>query len=161
MEIVSYSADCKLADFDCGVAYLNIWLWQYAGQNERRSEARTYLAIDEASGMVAGYYTLLVTSLTGSDTRQGKPRSAPAVLLANLAVDLSFQNVGIGTALVEHALGNCILAAEMVGIQIIIVDALDHDLAGFYQRFGFERLSQDSFRMALRVTRAKKILVDL
>jgi len=159
--IKKFSAQFDISKFNCGVAYLNDWLRQYAGQTERRSEARTYLAIDSTSNEVAGFYSLLVTEVHRTGSNSGKARRLPAVLIANLAVDTKFQGCGLGAQLVVDAIVKSLYASEVVGVSVIVVDLFEIELASFYERFGFKVLGDGSTRMALPAEKARKILIDL
>lgn len=44
---------------------------------------------------------------------------------------------GIGTGLVKHALQRCVTAAKLVGGRALLVNAVDLDVAAFWQRRGF------------------------
>jgi hypothetical protein len=69
---------------------LDRWLVRYAGQNERRDAARTFVASRE--GLVYGYYTLVAGQLEYAEatpeTRKGLSRHfpIPVAILARLAV---------------------------------------------------------------------------
>ncbi len=50
------------SSFSCGNELLDRWLTRYAGQNERRDAARTFVATTSGH-LVCGYYTLLAGQL--------------------------------------------------------------------------------------------------
>ena len=141
--IKNFSTQVDISGFDCGVTYLNDWIRQYAGQTERKSEARSYLALDPTSNQIAGFYSLLVTEVNGGSSNLGKVRRLPAVLVANLAVDVKFQRRGLGSLLVVDAIAKSLSAADLVGISIILVDPFDSGLVSFYERFGFMLCDND------------------
>ena len=94
--------------FRCGNEPLDRWLLRYAGQNERRDAARTFVATTDRR--VYGYYTLLAGHL---DHREATTETSsglsphfpiPVAILARLAVDVSQQGQGIGAALLNDAL---------------------------------------------------------
>ena len=159
--IENFSTQFDTSKFDCGVPYLNDWIRQYAGQTQRRSEARSYLVVDSISKLVAGFYTLLVTEVNVGGVNHGKDRRLPAVLIANLAVDSKFQGRGLGALLVVDAIAKSLSAADLVGISVILVDPFDTGLVGFYEQFGFKVLGEGSTRMALKADKARRILIEL
>ena len=73
----------------------------------------------------------------------------PAVLLARLAVDSSYQNCGLGTKLLVDSFKKVIQVYEIIGIVAFIVDALDKEAASFYQKSKFMQFSGDELRLYL------------
>jgi GNAT superfamily N-acetyltransferase len=133
------------SEFRCGNELLDRWLIRYAGQNERRDAARTFVAVSDRS--VYGYYTLVAGQLGhhGATPETGKGLSRhfpiPVAILARLAVDKSLQGRGIGAALLSDALIRVIRASEQVAVRAVVVHAIDDDAAAFYGRYGFRTLS--------------------
>jgi GNAT superfamily N-acetyltransferase len=135
-----------VARFNCGNELLDRWLIRYAGQNQRRDAARTFVASTDA-GAVYGYYTLLAGQLdhraATSETGKGLSRRfpIPVAILARLAVDRDRHGHGIGAALLGDALGRVLRAAREVAVRAVVVHAVDENAVGFYERFGFSALS--------------------
>ena len=134
------------SSFSCGNELLDRWLTRYAGQNERRDAARTFVATTGAQA-VCGYYTLLAGQLDHHpatlETRKGLSRHfpIPVAILARLAIDRGHQDHGLGAALLDDALGRVCNAAEQVAVRAVVVHAIDQSAATFYERFGFKALS--------------------
>jgi GNAT superfamily N-acetyltransferase len=132
--------------FNCGNELLDRWLVRYPGQNQRRDAARTFVAAT-SDQRVYGYYTLLAGELdhheATRETAKGLSRHfpIPAAVLARLAVDVSQQGQGVGTALLNDALVRVVRASEQVAVRAVVVHAIDDSAALFYVRFGFRRLS--------------------
>ena len=96
-------------NFDCGQPELNEYLQKYASQNMRKGYGVTFVATKPDSQIILGYYTASATSIEftniPTNTIKGLPRyPAPAMLIGQLAVDKTFQNQGLGTLLLMHAL---------------------------------------------------------
>jgi ribosomal protein S18 acetylase RimI-like enzyme len=133
------------SSFRCGNELLDRWLTRYAGQNERRDAARTFIATTDGHA-VCGYYTLLAGQLdhpeATPETRRGLSRHfpIPVAILARLAIDSRHQGRGLGAALLDDALGRVCRAAEQVAIRAVVVHATDQNAAAFYERFGFKAL---------------------
>jgi ribosomal protein S18 acetylase RimI-like enzyme len=160
--IVPFTKALSRSDFDCGKAPLNDWLQQQAGQQERRGNTRTFLAHEDGRALVVGYYASSATALTENDQsieiglRPGKyPR--PAIRIVRLAVDKKHQGLGLGEMLVVHALSSVVQVAEKVGIEFVIVDALDLDAAAFYGRLGFSRLEDSPLRLVITVKEVPRL----
>ena len=74
----------------------------------------------------------------------------PAVLLARLAVDSSYQNCGLGTKLLVDSFKKVIQVYEIIGIvATYLVDALDKEAVTFYQKSKFMQFSGDELRLYL------------
>jgi len=146
--------------FDCGDAALNLYLRQFANQDQNRGLSRVYVLAEQRR--IVGYYSIsaysVATDELADQTRTGAYRELPFLLLGRLAVDQAFQGQGLGDALIIHAFKTTVEAAEKIGIFGIIVDAKDERAAGFYQRFGFKRLSTSKNRLVLPFSAIKKLL---
>jgi predicted N-acetyltransferase YhbS len=136
----------EVAGFSCGNELRDRWLVRYAGQNQRRDAARTFVAISNDQ-RVYGYYTLLAGQL---DHHEATPETSkglshhfpiPVAILARLAVDVSQQSRGIGAALLNDALVRVVRASEQVAVRAVVVHAVDENASSFYERFGFRALS--------------------
>jgi hypothetical protein len=97
------------SDFDCGNAVLNDWLTQRASQWDKKDLSRTYVLLPKGTPTVAGYYSLsnhhVSYSSLAADQAKGIPRvDVPVVLLGKLAVNQSFQGLGLGRMLLVDAL---------------------------------------------------------
>jgi len=132
--------------FSCGNELLDRWLTRYAGQNERRDAARTFVSTTGAHA-VCGYYTLLAGQLEHQDatpeTRKGLSHHfpIPVAILARLAIDTRHQGHGLGAALLDDALRRVSSAAAQVAVRAVVVHAIDQGATTFYERFGFKALS--------------------
>jgi len=134
-----------VTSFSCGNELLDRWLVRYAGQNQRRDAARTFV-VPTADQCVYGYYTLLAGKL---DHHEATPETSkglsqhfpiPVAILARLAVDVGQQGHGIGAALLNDALMRVVLASEQVAVRAVVVHAVDGNASSFYERFGFRAL---------------------
>jgi GNAT superfamily N-acetyltransferase len=135
-----------VARFNCGNESLDRWLIRYAGQNQRRDAARTFV-VATADGVVFGYYTLLAGQLdhraaTG-ETSKGLSRRfpIPVAILARLAVERERHDHGVGAALLNDALARVVHASREVAVRAVVVHAVDENAVRFYERFGFSALS--------------------
>jgi GNAT superfamily N-acetyltransferase len=129
--------------FSCGEASLDRWLIAYAGQNQQRDAARTFVTT-EPDGKVVGYYTLVAAQVeheqATSTVRQGLSRHfpIPVALIARLAVTAQHQGAGLGRSLLLDALQRVLHASEQLAVRAVTVDALDDRATSFYRHFGFE-----------------------
>jgi len=91
----------RIDTFDCGKSALNLTLVRHARQAQTSGSAKTFVASD--GDCLAGYYSLTVGQVDTMDAservRQGMGQyPIPVVILARLAVSLTYQGKGIGLA---------------------------------------------------------------
>jgi GNAT superfamily N-acetyltransferase len=128
--------------FDCGDESLNEFLRRYARKSHERGGAKTFLAVEDASGKsVIGFYSLSPASVDYARTpeivRRGMARhEVPGFRLARLAVDSRFRGKGIGGQLLLAAGRRCLLAAAEVGGVVIVIDAKNERVAAWYASYG-------------------------
>ncbi len=130
--------------FSCGNPDLDEWLRRHAGQQERRNNTRTFVAVVPEGGQVVGYYATTTYRIEPDDESvelgAGHRRyPIPAVLLARLAVDRHWSGCGIGRQLLSDALMRIAEASASVGFELVVVDAVDDPAVTFYARYGFTR----------------------
>lgn len=126
--------------FNSGEESLDLWLKTKAIKNQKSNASRTYVACENER--VIAYYVLASSSVDESFAtgrfRRNMPNPVPVVVLARLAIDLAYQNRGIGRALVRDAGFRVIQAAETIGIRGLLVQALSTKAKEFYEKLGFE-----------------------
>ena len=140
--------------FSCGVAPLDRYLREQAGQDARRRVAAPFVA--SADGVkVLGFYTLSATSIQLAevpDTLAKKlPRypRLPATLLRRLATDLSARGVGLGRFLLVDAIIRAV-RSEIASFAFVL-DARDEAAASFFERESFIRLPGTPIRLLRRM----------
>jgi GNAT superfamily N-acetyltransferase len=140
--------------FDCGVAELDAYLKQRAGQDVRRRIARVFVCTEDGSDMVVGFYTLSalsidVSSLPEIHARRLPRHALPAALLGRLAVGRPAQGEELGRLLLADAVQRTLAASEQVAIHALVVDAKNESARRFYQDFGFFPLADQRMRLFL------------
>ncbi len=153
----------SVTDFDCGNSELNRFIQKYAYQNQQANSSQTYVGIYE--NVVIGYYSLTVGSVIYAEApnrvAKGQPKHPiPVMILARLAVDLQWQNRGVGRGLLKDALKRTAQAADLAGIRALLVHAKDPDVKRWYERFNFEPSAIDPLSLFLLLKDLKKILED-
>jgi GNAT superfamily N-acetyltransferase len=128
--------------FDCGEESLNEFLRRYARKSHELGGAKTFLAIDAADKKtILGFYSLspasVEYSLTPDTIRRGLAHhDVPGFRLARLAVDRRVQGRGIGGQLLLAAGRRCLLASVEVGGVVLVIDAKNERVAGWYAGYG-------------------------
>lgn len=134
------SSGHEKSDFDCGSTDLNLFLKQFASQNQKKHLVRTYVCC--RGKQVVGYYSLAF----GSVNQDGAPEfmtrgigryQIPAMILGRLAIDTKEQGKGLGIALLKDAVLRTKQAAQIAGLRAIIVHAKDAKAQSFYIKYGF------------------------
>lgn len=106
---------------------------------------------------ICAYYTLSHTVLK----RQTLPKSVakklphypiPVILVAQLAVNRKVQRQGLGKITLIRALGHASEINKHLPSYAVVVDALDNQVQGFYEQFGFTSLDTYSNRKRLYMT---------
>ncbi|EPY5345369.1 GNAT family N-acetyltransferase [Klebsiella quasipneumoniae] len=131
----------QLAEFVSGEAVLDDWLKQRGLKNQALGAARTFVVCKKDTKQVVAYYSLATgsvnhTAATGS-LRRNMPDPIPVIILARLAVDLSFRGKGLGADLLHDAVLRCYRVAENIGVRAIMVHALTDEAKSFYIHHGF------------------------
>lgn len=149
------STDHVVAGFDCGDPTLNEWLVNRASRNQGvGGSSRTWAVVDESHRVVAYYAASTATVLHGEATgrmRRNQPDPLPALLLGRLAVDGLHQDAGLGSALLKHFIMKGLEVAELVGVRLLLVHAVNPEAASFYARYGFQPSPVDDLTMMLLV----------
>ncbi len=117
----------------------------------KRRVAACFIAVEAASGAVAGYYTLsschVDLGALNPDWQRKLPRypTVPAVRLGRLAVDVRFQGRKLGAALLANAVARAIRSE--IAAHLIVVDAKNDGAADFYRHHGFNSDPAEALRL--------------
>ena len=128
--------------FDCRDQALNEFLWRYARKSHDKGGAKTFLAIDDNDcRKILGFYSIAPASVAYENTpeviKRGLARhDVPVFRLGSLAVDRSFQGLGLGGQLLLAAGRRCILVATQVGGVALLIDAKNARVAEWYASYG-------------------------
>ena len=150
VEKLSESHD--LSQFNCGKPPLDSWLKKFALINQRNDSAQTYVV--HCGGAVIGYFSLAAGSVAKEEAPERiaiglANHPVPVVLLARLAVDLTEQGKGLGSALLKDASLRIVQAADIIGARAVLVHALDEAARSFYERHDFESSPVDDMQLML------------
>ena len=151
----------SLSEFDCGVEELNGYLQRHAYQAQAGEGARTYLSYSDT--VLSGYYTLAYGTVEfaaapGRVTKELARHPVALMLLARLAVDKRFTGKGLGTELLRDTLLRTFAAADIAGLQAVVVDAKGEAAKQFYEKVGFEAFLDQPFRLALILKDVRALL---
>jgi GNAT superfamily N-acetyltransferase len=125
--------------FRSGSPKLDGWLRRRALRNEAEGVSRTYVVCQ--GNQVVGFYCLASGAVMHANApgkiERNVPEPLPVMVFGRLAVDRRFQRQGLGAGLLRDAILRTTQAAEIAGIQAILVHAKDEEAWVWYDRFGF------------------------
>lgn len=168
--IVKLAPGMDLGAFDCGEESYNLWLTEHAPKSMESGASMVYLFIESqvsTEQKVVGYFAICPTQVVRDDMpkplQRNLLRSTPAWLLAKLALDRSLRGDSEkqwGWQLLRVALETIVGAASVGGGQVIVVDADNPGLIGWYTRHGFRSTGGDELRLYMKVATARKYLLE-
>jgi GNAT superfamily N-acetyltransferase len=126
--------------FDCGTEPLNVYLKQFALQNQKKGMIRNYVTCRGLQ--IVGYYSLAYGSAAQTNVPSALTKGIgnypiPLMILARLAVDIHSKGQGLGKALLKNAVLRSLQGAEIAGLKSLFVQAKDNDAVQFYAKHGF------------------------
>ena len=141
--------------FASGAESLDIWLRRKARLNEAKGGSRTYVVCE--GDRVIGFYSLAASSVerrrVSSRVGRSMPEPIPVILLGQLAVDTGYRGRGLGADLLADAAKRALAAADIISARALVVQAIDDEAKGFYERFGFRPFSsREPLMLVLRVS---------
>jgi ribosomal protein S18 acetylase RimI-like enzyme len=148
------------SQFSCGHKSLDNFLRVLVTQYEKRRLARTYVATEPDSAVVAGYYTISTggldpRNLPNSMKKKLPKHQAPTVHLGRLAVDANYRGRRLGETLLLDAIKRAFETGERIGVFGVEVWAIDESANAFYQKYGFVELADHSNHLLLSLKTAE------
>lgn len=144
VEIRPLAREDDRSHFSCGQSDLDRFFEHYAGQNQFKLHlAVTYVAV--VGERIVGFTTVSASALERAAIPSARLRKRlphyplPVLRIARLAVDTRAQGVGIGKALLRHALGLALDQRDRLGCVGVVTDAKPEAVL-FYEKLGFVRL---------------------
>ncbi|MFF5230641.1 hypothetical protein [Dactylosporangium sp. NPDC000521] len=151
----------KLDRFDCGEPALNAWLAEHAWRAQVAGTSRTYVWTPEGADDVVAYYSVAPTQVERAGLTGGQAGGftiVPAYLLTRFALDRSLQGQQLSDDLLLDAMEVITKAATAAGGRLIVVDAINSQVAAYYERRGFQPIKGDLLRLVMKVETARKAL---
>lgn len=108
----------------------------------------------DATGAVAGYYTLATGQVDFGDlpadvAKKLPRRMLPVAVLAWLGVAADRHGQGLGRLLLAQALRDCHEAGRTFAFIAVILDCIDDTAKAFYRHFDFTELPGHPYRLFL------------
>lgn len=147
--------------FSSGVPVLDDWLRRRARKNEDAGASRTFVVT--RGNRVVAYYCLAAGSLAHNQApgavRRNMPDPIPVIVLGRLAVDLTEQRSGLGSALLRDAMMRVVGVSHEVGIKAMLVHAISPQAAAFYAKQGFVQSLTSEMTLMLSIDTIRKSLM--
>jgi len=152
--------------FDCGDAGMNDFLLRYARQSHDQGAAKTFLAIDDNTKAILGFYSLAPASIAyhraPDVVQRGLARhDVPGFRLARIAIDRTQQGQGLGGQLLLAAGRRCLMAAAVVGGTVLIIDAKNDRAAAWYASYGAMPLLDAERTLVLPLATVESLLKEV
>ncbi len=164
-----FISPCPITDshhtdsFCSGVATLDNWLRRRARNNETADASRTYVLCDDE--VVIGYYALAAGSVAANmvpkKLRRNMPDPIPVIILGRLAVDLNYQGMRLGSALLRDAVLRVLQAADIAGVKAMLVHAISQEAREFYEKRGFIPSPLDPMTLMLPLDTIRKAIREV
>jgi ribosomal protein S18 acetylase RimI-like enzyme len=157
-------------DFSCGVEQVDNFFKRTANKLAKANNLRVFVMV-AADGVVIGFYALNAHAVSYTDLppkfARTKPShgNIPAAYIPMIGVDQRFAGRGYGGDLLVDALKRIMLAADTLGIAVVMLDVLDDgDLVqvvrrmALYKGYGFEPLASNPLRLFLPVATMRNLI---
>ncbi|MDP4026610.1 GNAT family N-acetyltransferase [Methylobacterium sp. NEAU 140] len=149
--------------FTCGVEALDRYLHSQVGQDVRRRVTACYVAVETATGEIAGYYTLSASEVLLADMPAELARKLPrypglpVARLGRLAVARKHQGHKLGAALLLDAAARA--TRSEIAVFALVVDAKDDQAVAFYRHHGFQPFGPTDRQLVAPIATFKEILI--
>jgi predicted acetyltransferase len=159
------------AAFSCGVEQVDNYFQKTANKLAKADNVRLYVMINSA-GTVIGFYALNAHAVHFAELPAKFARTRPshgnipAAYISMIGRDQRFRGGGYGGDLLVDALRRIAVAADAIGVAVVMLDVLDcgdPDRVArrktLYESYGFLSLASNPLRMFLPVSVIHKLIV--
>ncbi len=158
------------AAFSCGIDQVDNFFRKTANKLTKADNLRTWVMVDP-DGQLVGFYAMNAHSINYTElpkkyarTRPGHG-TIPAAYISMIGVDERHQGSGYGGDLLVDCLSRIALAADQLGIAVVMLDVLDCGNPGLVERrqriyagYGFQPLPSNPLRMFLPIGTVRELL---
>lgn len=160
------------AAFSCGVEQVDNYFQKTANKLAKADNVRLYVMVDPG-GTVMGFYALNAHAVQFTDLPAKFARTRPshgnipAAYISMIGRDQKFRGGGYGGDLLIDALRWIAVAADAIGVAVVMLDVLDCGdpervarRKALYESYGFQSLASNSLRMFLPVSVVRKLVAE-
>jgi hypothetical protein len=158
--------------FSCGVEQVDNYFQKTANKLAKAENVRLYVMVD-ADCAVIGFYALNAHAVHFADlpTKFARTRPShgniPAAYISMIGRDQKFRGGGYGGDLLVDALRRIAVAADAIGVAVVMLDVLDCGdpervvrRKALYENYGFQSLASNALRMFLPVSVVRKLISE-
>ena len=160
------------AAFSCGVEQVDNYFQKTANKLAKADNVRLYVMVDR-SDTVIGFYALNAHAVQFADLPAKFARTRPshgnipAAYISMIGRDQKFRGGGYGGDLLVDALRRIAVAADAIGVAVVMLDVLDCGdpdrvmrRKALYESYGFQSLASNPLRMFMAVSVVRKLIAD-
>ena len=166
------------AAFSCGVEQVDNYFQKTANKLAKAGNVRLYVMVDP-DGTLIGFYALNAHAVQFTDLPAKFARTRPshgnipAAYISMIGRDRKFSGAGFGGDLLVDALRRIAVAADAIGVAVVMLDVLDvldvldcgdpdrvARRKALYESYGFEPLPSNPLRMFLSVSTVRKLIAE-
>ncbi|MGP3726546.1 GNAT family N-acetyltransferase [Cereibacter sphaeroides] len=158
------------AAFSCGVEQVDNYFRKTANKLAKAHNVRLYVMVDR-DRTVLGFYALNAHAVQYTDLPAKFARTRPshgnipAVYISMIGRDRKFSGGGFGGDLLVDALRRVAVAADAIGVAIVMLDVLDCGdpervarRKALYEGYGFQPLPSSPLRMFMSVSTVRQLI---
>ncbi len=156
--------------FSCGVEQVDNYFKKTANKLNKVDNIRLFV-MTTPDAEVMGFYALNAHAVNYADLPKKYTRTRPAhgnipaVYISMIGRDEKFRGGGYGADLLVDALTRIAVAAENVGLSVVILDVLDcgdpdrtQRRVALYKGYGFQAMESNPLRMFLPMATVRKLI---
>ncbi len=160
------------AAFSCGVEQVDNYFQKTANKLAKADNVRLYVMVAD-DGSVIGFHALNAHVVHYADLppKFARTRPAhgniPAAYISMIGRDQKFRGGGYGGDLLVDALRRIAVAADAIGVAVVMLDVLDCGdpdrvtrRQALYESYGFQALASNPLRMFLPVSVVRKLIAE-
>lgn len=160
------------AAFSCGVEQVDNYFQKTANKLAKADNVRLYVMIDR-DGTVIGFYALNAHAVQFTDLPVKFARTRPshgnipAAYVSMIGRDQKFSGGGFGGDLLVDALRRIAVAADAIGVAVVMLDVLDCGdpdrvarRKALYESYGFQSLASNPLRMFMSVSTVRRLIAE-
>ena len=160
------------AAFSCGIEQVDNYFQKTANKLAKADNVRLYVMVD-SEGSVIGFYALNAHAVQFSDLPAKFARTRPshgnipAAHISMIGRDTKFSGGGFDGDLLVDALRRIAVAADAIGVAVVMLDVLDCGdpervarRRALYESYGFQSLASNPLRMFMSVGSVRTLIAE-
>ncbi len=131
----------SISAFNCEKEQFNYYIHKEALLDDKTNVGKVFLFVTSQEKKVVGFITLAMSQLGRLEHEQLQTVTTsrtyiPGVLLGHMARHIDYRGRGIGILMRDWVIRQALYLSRFTGCRLIILQALDDDVANLYERWG-------------------------